>query len=451
MGMHHDLQKLLDDPRFRRYHAAVVKPRTFNPFDVLRYSDYEIRHSNVLAWLLQPDETHGIGGAFIRDFTVALNDEARGQGIPPVPMPSSFEADNIRVERELDYVDITLFFENERAVIAIENKTGETAPEHAEQVRGYEKALRETYRGKYDAIRSVLLTTSRDPGVSGGDFIHMSWTRVRDMVNAIRERERFPSERERFQSERGENVRAFLGQYLEIVARLTAQPETEANHFSTLLDDYRHVLNGLLTEREEGVGSGDAVSLPNDFGEYRTTVDRLVNDFRQKPRKLRSDAQTLLRGRGFRTWTSTSSAYQTYYLYFSNAGMEETRKSLGLSWHPRWSIIFGHREVLLQLQIDPPKNEWGPAVNRIIEFMKQHPIDTSRERRERYPLGPAPWGAACFMVYRHLLMTDADLSATPTSEIKDATLRRVESFLDEDYRRIETYLQCMAFDPAVRT
>ncbi len=55
------------------------------------------------------------------------------------------------------------------------------------------------------------------------------------------------------------------------------------------------------------------------------------------------------------------------------------------------------------------------------------------------------------MVYKHLLMTDADLSATPTSEIKDATLRRVESFLDEDYRRIENYLQCMAFDPGVRT
>ena len=442
--MHHDLQKLLQDPRFLKYHAAVVKPRTFNPFDVLRYSDYEIRHSNVLAWLLQPDETHGIGGAFIRDFTTALNDEARGQSIPPVPVPSSFEADNIRVERELDYVDITLFFENERAVVAIENKTDETAPEHAGQVRGYEEALRERYRGTYGAIRSVLLTTSREPGPSGGDFIHMSWFRVHDIVNSIRERERF-------QSEEGETVRAFLGQYLEIVGRLTAQPAIEANYLGTLLDDYGHVLNMLLKEREESTGREDAVSLPSDLGGYTTAVDRLVSDFRQKPRLLRSDVRTFLQGRGFRTSTNTSAAYQTYYLYFWNPRMEETRKSLGLSWHPRWSIIFRHREVLLQLQIDPPKKEWGPTVDRITEFMKQHPIDTSRERRGRYPLGPAPWSANCFMVYKHLLMTDADLSATPTSEIKDATLRRLESFLDEDYRRIETYLQCMAFNPALPT
>ena len=442
--MHDGLQELLEDPRFLKYHEAVVKPRTFNPFDVLRYSDYEIRHSNVLAWLLQPDETHGIGGAFIRDFATALNDEAREQSIPPVPVPSSFAADNIRVERELDHVDITLFFENERAVVAIENKTDETAPEHAEQVRGYEKTLRERYRGKYDAIRSVLLTTSREPGASRGDLIHMSWIRVHDIVNSIRERERFPSEA-------GERVRAFLGQYLEIVGRLTAQPETEANYFGTLLDDYGHVLKMLLEEREERTGRGGALSLPSDLAEYRSTVDRLVSDFRQKPRQLRSDVRTFLQVNGYRTWTKTSAAYQTYYLYFTNTGMEETRKSLGFSWYPRWVIIFSHREVLLQLQIDPPKKEWGPVVDRITEFMKQHPIDTSRERKGRYPLEPAPWAAGCFLVYKHRLMTDAELSATPTSEIKDATLQRVKSFLDEDYRRIETYLQCMAFEPAVPT
>ena len=439
--MHHQLQKLLDDPRFLRYHAAIVKPRTFNPFDVLRYSDYEIRHSNVLAWLLQPDETHGIGGAFIRDFMAALNEQARAQGVPPIPVPSSFEADNVRVERERYYVDITLFFLKERAVVAIENKTDETAPEYAEQVRYYEKTLREKDSGKYDLVQSVLLTTSREPDASGGDFIHLSWARVRDLVDSIRQRERFPSK-----------VRAFLGHYLEIVARLTAQPETESDQSgTTLLDEYGHVLDGLLTAREDSAGSGDAVSLANDLGEYKVAVDRLVNDFRQKPRQLRSDVQARLRGKGFRTWTSTSSAYQSYYLYFSNAGMDETRKSLGLSWYPRWSIVFGRREVLLQLQIDPPKKDWSPAVDRTIDFMKQHPIDASQGRSGRYPLDRASWSAGCFLVYKHPLMTDADLSATLTSEIRDATLRRVESFLDEDYRRIETYLQCMAFDPAVPT
>ena len=106
---------------------------------------------------------------------------------------------------------------------------------------------------------------------------------------------------------------------------------------------------------------------------------------------------------------------------------------------------------MLQLQIDPPKKERGPAVDRIVDFLKQHPIDTSRDRKERYPLGPASWAASCFLVYQHRLMTEADLSDTPTSEITDATLRKLKCFFEEDYCRIETYLQCMAFDPDVPT
>ena len=97
-------------------------------------------------------------------------------------------------------------------------------------------------------IRSVLLTTSREADASERDFVHMSWTGVHAIVNSIRERERF-------RSEEGERVRAFLGQYLEIVQRLITQPETETNYFSTLLDDYGQVLNSLLKKREEGADS----------------------------------------------------------------------------------------------------------------------------------------------------------------------------------------------------
>ncbi|MCY4646689.1 MAG: hypothetical protein OXE73_07440 [Gammaproteobacteria bacterium] len=47
--MESDLRKLIDDRLFRNYHREFPKPREFNTFDVLRYADYEIRHSNVLA------------------------------------------------------------------------------------------------------------------------------------------------------------------------------------------------------------------------------------------------------------------------------------------------------------------------------------------------------------------------------------------------------------------
>ena len=58
--MDQDLKKLMESSEFKRYHQAVKNP-PFNLFDVLRHADYEIRHSNVLEWLLDPGGTHGAG------------------------------------------------------------------------------------------------------------------------------------------------------------------------------------------------------------------------------------------------------------------------------------------------------------------------------------------------------------------------------------------------------
>ena len=45
--MDNDVSELLESAEFRQFHRERQAPR-FNVFDVLRYSEYEIRHSNVL-------------------------------------------------------------------------------------------------------------------------------------------------------------------------------------------------------------------------------------------------------------------------------------------------------------------------------------------------------------------------------------------------------------------
>jgi len=60
------------------------------------------------------------------------------------------------------------------------------------------------------------------------------------------------------------------------------------------------------------------------------------------------------------------------------------------------------------------------------------------------------WGGH-LVVYRHRLMTDDELSAIAVSEIEDVALRKMAAYLDRDFRLIETYLKCMAFDPGAAT
>ena len=40
----------------------------FNLFDILKITRTEIRHSNMLSWLLNPSENHGLGDSIIRGF-----------------------------------------------------------------------------------------------------------------------------------------------------------------------------------------------------------------------------------------------------------------------------------------------------------------------------------------------------------------------------------------------
>ena len=141
--------RLVEDPGFLRYHAEQAKRREFNAFDVLRYAEYEIRHSNVLAWLLDPGETHGVGRAFLDWFLGEVN-ESIPQGV----------AQRVRVERELHYVDVTIFLESDqdRHIVAIENKPEGYSPEHLAQVYGYARVLRKEY--PEHTLHNVLLTTS---------------------------------------------------------------------------------------------------------------------------------------------------------------------------------------------------------------------------------------------------------------------------------------------------
>ncbi len=57
------LDNLLKDERLDGINEEVSG---FNPFRVLKLEHYEIRHSNFLVWLLNPQESHGIDDVFLK-------------------------------------------------------------------------------------------------------------------------------------------------------------------------------------------------------------------------------------------------------------------------------------------------------------------------------------------------------------------------------------------------
>ncbi len=102
----------------------------------------EAFHSNVLAWLLNPRETHGYGDRFLKPFLLTAGAgpaEGLGDWSGAEVTP---EWGNL-VEGQQGYLDILIVCRAERALCAIENKV--FSEEHSEQLTRYRKALERDY------------------------------------------------------------------------------------------------------------------------------------------------------------------------------------------------------------------------------------------------------------------------------------------------------------------
>jgi hypothetical protein len=114
----------------------------FNTFEVLGIVRRELRHSDFLAYLLDPQENHGLGDAFVKGLLK--------RACPRKPVDEStisaieldtMDFDYLEVKREWKNIDI-LVKVDQRLVVIIENKVDTS--EHSDQLQRYhEQAVRE--------------------------------------------------------------------------------------------------------------------------------------------------------------------------------------------------------------------------------------------------------------------------------------------------------------------
>ena len=433
--MEGDLRKLIDDSRFREYHRKFLKPREFNTFDVLRYADYEIRHSNVLAWLFRPADTHGIGERFLRWFVERVNRRLVAANEEPLPA-TDFGTANVVVERERDRVDITVFFKKEKCLLAIENKSVPASSEHSDQVMGYQRKLRAKHRDH--TVKSVLLTTSSDGSVDFRGIAHVGWNSIHEAIGSFHENGEFHSG----------GAGAFVGQYLDLVERWFRP--TGGDGFKPLLDEHRSVLKKmrqiLAQDGDDGVGE----LVPEDRSDYRDTLVRLVKESSQNPKELRRAVADYLKGRRCRTWSSHNPKKTHYWLTWRDENLAETAQSLGgEDDFLRWGMTFTYSGVYMGFYLyqSPRKDREEPSpLDRIKGFMHATPI--SRQEPDRFLMTDNGFG--WYQVYRQKLLSGDDLAEMSGSETKDEVLRRLKEFMaseESGYKRVDDYFKCLAFRP----
>lgn len=151
------LQKLLLDNNWLNQLSKWINP--FNIFDVLKLSRVEIRHSNTLAWLLDPDENHGLNDAVLRGF-VQYVVSVYGKSIN-VFKTLLMDCNSFAVYRELHHIDILAISEENKFIFCIENKID--SGKHGDQLKKYKDYINDTYDSSYTKAFLYLTPQGEDP------------------------------------------------------------------------------------------------------------------------------------------------------------------------------------------------------------------------------------------------------------------------------------------------
>lgn len=94
----------------------------FNPIRVMKMERMEIRHSAILAWLLDPAESHGLDDRFLKAF---LGEALRGQSALGAPTALDVARADLRdsiVRREWQHIDIFIHSARNNWGFVVENK-----------------------------------------------------------------------------------------------------------------------------------------------------------------------------------------------------------------------------------------------------------------------------------------------------------------------------------------
>lgn len=152
-------------PELRALEKLKASP---NIFDVFNISHYEIRHSNFLNWLLNPQGNHGFGHRVLLDFLreVALDNRAKGLSIIDL---ASMSLEGAHLRREWQGID--LLIELPGLIVVIENKIGAT--ESNNQLQRYQHLIESNYPDHKKVF--VFLTPSGTEASENLSWVNLSY------------------------------------------------------------------------------------------------------------------------------------------------------------------------------------------------------------------------------------------------------------------------------------
>jgi hypothetical protein len=334
------LEQLVVDLQFTQLSRELNR---FTPFRVLQVEHYELRHTNTLAWLLDPHASHGIKHGFLDPFLRRVLGAGAPLASPLVEVRTelvlraddALVADEDRADEEdansRDRLDILVegrACDGRPWTLAIEAKIG--SQEGRDQLLRYDQALSRHAPGS--DIAKCYLTLGAVDAVSSALWQAIYWNE--HVGGALQEALATCPDMDA-------RVRDFLNDYQELIRRLSGDDEVQTSQAAQLANrsdvaPVLRALNGRIKEKRT-VHSWDAEPWAACYRRHKVALDACRNEVREAGAVLVWDLVDAHFGDGEKWVRLTEKAGKNLAVRFvprSWAGIE------GMRTDGRWNLFY---------------------------------------------------------------------------------------------------------------
>jgi hypothetical protein len=305
----------LKDERVKRLEIALHNP---NIFEILQLQHYEIRHSNFLAWLLDPNGNHGLGDAFLKHFLLDVLKDERSVN-KKVSDINKLKNQKCKVYRELENIDLVIAFDD--LVIAIENKI--KSKEHSNQLEKYIKVIEERFVGKDPVF--VFLTPSATAASLPDRYISYGYDSIVQYLSSILAIDQSLSPK----------VRMIINDYIESMNRNVLGVSPETQEAMEIYREHKELIDFIYKSRSN-----------------------LLLELRQEIVNELPDLE----------WTHVGSANKTHIRMVSKKGVsnlsENIKKRQQIGEFYRIELYFWVNQEIVEVSFILPKNPESPEIEK---------------------------------------------------------------------------------------
>lgn len=226
--MRDEIKELFNDPMIKKLGQSF---QTLNIFKVLKLGRHEIRHSNFLSWLMDPNANHGLGAEFLEIF---LKDAIH------VDFNLSGKVVNVQTEYSSNKGRIDLLITFDEKVICIENKID--SGENSDQLSRYIQHVNSFYPS-FDKYFIFLTPDGRSPETPEDRkfFKPYSYEKIIDHIIGLYERRK---------NKMDVRVAIYLQDYIELLQNEILNGEDLASTLDHILINHKDIFKKIEKKPE---------------------------------------------------------------------------------------------------------------------------------------------------------------------------------------------------------